>query len=290
MRSFHVSLFTIILANTFYLQAQTAEILSSQNMPLEVNETSGLALFDDLFLTHNDSGGSPKIYRFTAEGKLVDAITISEQKNTDWEDLAQDDKHLYIANTGNNLGKRKKLRILKVDRSFQAPVQAEVIRIAYANQKDFLPRKKHPFDSEALATMEDQLLLFSKDRLNLRTHIYQVPKQAGDYQLTSDLSFEVQSLITGADYDAASQTLALTAYTFEGMQYLYVAHEVDPQNLRALRFQEYIIPLSPAQIEAVKVIDANHFWVTTEAEGKGFPKLMKLSIEGSIALRTIEAN
>lgn len=290
MRSFELSLLTIILASTFFLQAQTAQILSSQNMPLEVNETSGLALFDDLFLTHNDSGGSPKVYRFTADGKMVDAITISDQKNTDWEDLAQDDNFLYIANTGNNLGKRKKLRILKVDKSFQAPVKAEVIRISYANQKDFLPRKKHPFDSEALASMEDQLLLFSKDRLNLRTHLYQVPKQAGEYQLASDLSFDVQSLITGADYDAASQTLALTAYTFEGMQYLYVAHDVDPQNLRALSFQEYIIPLNPAQIEAVKVIDANRFWVTTEAEGKGFPKLIQLSVEGMIAMRTVEAN
>lgn len=290
MRLFQLSLLTIILANTFFLQAQTAQILSSQNMPLEVNETSGLALFDDLFLTHNDSGGSPKVYRFTADGKMVDAITISDQKNTDWEDLAQDDQYLYIANTGNNLGKRKKLRILKVNKSFQAPVQAEVIRISYANQKDFLPRKKHPFDSEALASMEDQLLLFSKDRLNLRTHLYQVPKQAGEYQLASDLSFDVQSLITGADYDAASRTLALTAYTFEGMQYLYVAHDVDPQNLRALSFQEYIIPLNPAQIEAVKVIDANRFWVTTEAEGKGFPKLIQLSVEGMIAMRTVEAN
>lgn len=290
MRSFQLSLLTIILANTFFLQAQTAQILSSQNMPLEVNETSGLALFDDLFLTHNDSGGSPKVYRFTADGKMVDTITISDQKNTDWEDLAQDDQYLYIANTGNNLGKRKKLRILKVNKSFQAPVQAEVIRISYANQKDFLPRKKHPFDSEALASMEDQLLLFSKDRLNLRTHLYQVPKQAGEYQLASDLSFDVQSLITGADYDAASQTLALTAYTFEGMQYLYVAHDVDPQNLRALSFQEYIIPLNPAQIEAVKVIDANRFWVTTEAEGKGFPKLIQLSVEGMIAMRTVAAN
>lgn len=290
MRSFQLSLLTIILANTFFLQAQTAQILSSQNMPLEVNETSGLALFDDLFLTHNDSGGSPKVYRFTADGKMVDTITISDQKNTDWEDLAQDDQYLYIANTGNNLGKRKKLRILKVNKSFQAPVQAEVIRISYANQKDFLPRKKHPFDSEALASMEDQLLLFSKDRLNLRTHLYQVPKQAGEYQLASDLSFDVQSLITGADYDPASQTLALTAYTFEGMQYLYVAHDVDPQNLRALSFQEYIIPLNPAQIEAVKVIDANRFWVTTEAEGKGFPKLIQLSVEGMIAMRTVEAN
>lgn len=290
MRLFQLSFLTIILANTFFLQAQTAQILSSQNMPLEVNETSGLALFDDLFLTHNDSGGSPKVYRFTADGKMVDAITISDQKNTDWEDLAQDDQYLYIANTGNNLGKRKKLRILKVNKSFQAPVQAEVIRISYANQKDFLPRKKHPFDSEALASMEDQLLLFSKDRLNLRTHLYQVPKQAGEYQLASDLSFDVQSLITGADYDAASRTLALTAYTFEGMQYLYVAHDVDPQNLRALSFQEYIIPLNPAQIEAVKVIDANRFWVTTEAEGKGFPKLIQLSVEGMIAMRTVEAN
>lgn len=290
MRLFQLSFLTIILANTFFLQAQTAQILSSQNMPLEVNETSGLALFDDLFLTHNDSGGSPKVYRFTADGKMVDAITISDQKNTDWEDLAQDDQYLYIANTGNNLGKRKKLRILKVNKSFQAPVQAEVIRISYANQKDFLPRKKHPFDSEALASMEDQLLLFSKDRLNLRTHLYQVPKQAGEYQLASDLSFDDQSLITGADYDAASRTLALTAYTFEGMQYLYVAHDVDPQNLRALSFQEYIIPLNPAQIEAVKVIDANRFWVTTEAEGKGFPKLIQLSVEGMIAMRTVEAN
>ncbi|MGC6480116.1 MAG: hypothetical protein ACON42_07045 [Flavobacteriaceae bacterium] len=272
------------------LKAQTATIISQQDLPLKIQETSGLALFDETFITHNDSGGSPTIYQFSAQGELTGEVRIEEQKNTDWEDLAQDDNFLYIANTGNNLGKRKKLRILKVKHTFEAPVTAEVIRISYAAQENFTPRKKHPFDSEALTAAGEELLLFSKDRLNLQTDLYRISKTPGNYRLEPELSFDVQSLITGADYDADSKTLALTAYTKQGMQYLYVAQNVDLQALQGIEFQEFIIPLNPAQFEAIKVIDAEHFWVTTEAESKGFPQLLQLSITDRFPMRTIQAN
>lgn len=285
------SLFIMALMfNIGVLSAQMVEIISKQDLPQPINETSGLAEVGGLFLTHNDSGGKPNLYSFTSQGQLQDTIAIVDQKNTDWEDLAQDDQFIYIANTGNNFGKRKKLRILKLPKALEAPVKAEVIRVNYAQQQDFTPRKKHPYDSEGLTAMGDHLLMFSKDRLHLQTHLYKVPKQAGKHTIDSSIGFDVQSLVTGADYDEKSHTLALTAYSFEGIQYLYVANDVNPNQLEKIELKEFMIPQEPAQIEAIRVIDAQSFWVTSEAESKGLPYLLKISIAEKQPIRTLSAN
>ena len=42
--------------------------------------------------------------------------------------------------------------------------------------------------------------------------------------------------------------------------------------------KKYIIPVNSAQIEAVKIINKTEFWITSEGESNGEPRLFKLKL------------
>jgi hypothetical protein len=87
----------------------------------------------------------------------------------------------------------------------------------------------------------------------------------------------VNSLITGADYNATSKVLALVGYGFDEKQYLYRVKGFDPNTLNFEALEKMEIPRRKAQIEAVKVIDAQHFWVTSEeVKTYGQPELIRI--------------
>ena len=50
------------------------------------------------FITHNDSGGDPKLYYLDKKGKIVFERTLDGVKNNDWEDITKDDQFIYVAN------------------------------------------------------------------------------------------------------------------------------------------------------------------------------------------------
>ena len=111
-------LFSLILIcfgskNNICLFAQT--LVYKTQLPKKIKETSGLEFLNQDFLTHNDSGGKPVLYRLTFQGDLLEQYNIEGAENNDWEDIAQDESFIYISDSGNNKGKRKNLNILIVD-------------------------------------------------------------------------------------------------------------------------------------------------------------------------------
>ena len=48
-----------------------AEIVSTIKLPKEINETSGLEIVNNNFITHNDSGGDPVVYEFNQNGVII---------------------------------------------------------------------------------------------------------------------------------------------------------------------------------------------------------------------------
>jgi hypothetical protein len=174
-------------------------VVFATQLPKKINETSGLEYFDGQLITHNDSGDDALLYGFSKTGALLETYVVEDAENHDWEDIAMDDRYLYISDSGNNFGNRKNLKIIITD-----PVvgfeKVGVINFSYALQDDFNKRKKHPYDAEALMAVNDHLVLFSKNRAALTTELYLLPKQPGDYQLSAIKSFDAQALITGGDY------------------------------------------------------------------------------------------
>ena len=255
--------------------AQTIE--NVVELPVEIDETSGLEYFEGNFLTHNDSGGKPILYLFSEAGELLENYLIPNAKNKDWEDLTRDEDLIYISDTGNNNGSRKKLKILMVDPKKNFDLVGE-IKIKYENQENFEKRKKHPYDVEAIAALPKSLVLFSKNRKTFTTELYFIPKKEGSYSLKPKRSLPVNSLITGADYNDRLKLFALVADNKEGEQFIYTLPNFNSKKLEELQFIKHKIPVDRAQIEAIKIIDQNTFWVTSEAKGKNPPRLFKIKI------------
>tara|TARA_B100002051_G_scaffold37025_1_gene30686 strand:+ start:37 stop:885 length:849 start_codon:yes stop_codon:yes gene_type:complete len=255
-----------------------AEILISIELPKEINETSGLEIINNNFITHNDSGGDPVVYEFNQNGVIINRYNINGDsgynlENVDWEDLGADGEYLYIADTGNNFGTRKDLKLIKVDPSnnFQA---INEINISYKDQESFLPKLRHKFDAEGLTIIDDQIALFSKDRDSLNTEIYFIPNDGGP--LSSINTFNVKALITGADYDNNLGLLALISYDSDGNQYIILFPNFNPKGKNS--FKKFRIPIDKSQMESIKIINKNEFWITSEDEGSGHPTLFKIVV------------
>ena len=261
----------------------SAEIVEIVVLPKTINETSGLEILNNVFVTHNDSGGEPSLYFFNLSGEIINSIKLEKESsweiyNNDWEDISADENYIYIADTGNNFGTRDNLNIIKVkiaDFSINGKID-----IFYSDQESFFPSSKHKYDAEALLIIEDKIALFSKDRDSLNTDLYLIDDTLKEKQgLSSVANFNVNSLITGGDYDSATGILALVSYSPRGKQYLILFEDFDISNPLNNSFKKYIIPIERAQIEAVKIISEKLFWVTSEDEGLGNPYMYKLEVE-----------
>ena len=264
-------------------EIDSAEIVSKIVLPKIINETSGLEFYNNNFITHNDSGGEPSLYVFNEMGEVIETIGLNknpdfEIENNDWEDITNDNEYLFVADTGNNFGNRDNLNIIRVSKGTDFMVDG-IIEISYSDQESFFPRPKHKYDAEAIIVIEDKIALFSKDRENLNTDLYLVDKnQNGSQILTSEVSYNVNTLITGGDYDEDRNLLALVSYNSKGNQYLVLFENFKLNNLENNTFKKFKIPLEQAQIEAVKIIDEKTFWVTSEDEGIGSPFMYKIEV------------
>lgn len=189
------------------------------HLPAEINESSGLAKRHDILWTHNDSGHSATVFAMPAAGgAITQRVHLQNAVNKDWEDLAQDDHTLYVADCGNNMGDRQWLQIYKVawqdldraDNEDTVPSQLMKIRLADTEPKPNL--HAHNNDCEALTVVGDELWLFTKNWQDKHTRLYRIPKDAAMYEAQSTALFAANGLITGADYDPQTQRLALIGY------------------------------------------------------------------------------
>lgn len=197
-------------------------------LPDQVFETSGLAFFDNQLWTHNDAGNEDKIYQLdTMTGEVLNTVIIANSENTDWEDFAQDDTHLYLGDFGNNSGSRTDLSIYKFPKSQLSSgiATAEVIEFSYADQTDFtVNNNNNDYDCEAFFFYNDSLHLFSKNWVDQKTRHYVIPALPGTYVAEVRETFEVQGLITGADI-SEDGVVALLGYNLSGANFMWLCYD-----------------------------------------------------------------
>jgi hypothetical protein len=183
-----------------------------------IDESSGVQLIDGKLWTHNDGGNSPEIYSVnTKTGAILQTVIVDNAKNIDWEDITADSKYIYLEDAGNNHGTRTDLRILKIRKAdigngAVKHVKATLIKFSYADQKSFTDNKKNNFDCESLISIKDHLYIFTKDRGDLQTRVYKLPKTEGSYVVNPIDSFNSNGMITGSDYNPAINELVLIGY------------------------------------------------------------------------------
>ncbi|WP_298781976.1 hypothetical protein [uncultured Polaribacter sp.] len=190
-------------------------------MPKSLKEVSGAEVLgkSDLIWMLNDSENRPLLYAVSKNGNIERKIYINE-KNHDWEDLTSDKEgNIYIGDFGNNLNKRKNLRILKIDKKYlkTKKAKAKKIKFSYENQIKFPPKKKAMFfDAEAFFYYNNYFYIFTKSRVKNKygkTSLYKVPAKKGKHiaKLISEFEncIDLECWVTSADISADGKKVVL---------------------------------------------------------------------------------
>ena len=268
----------MIFGLTFFTKCAKKHIeIEITKISKEIDETSALEIINGNFLTLNDSGDDPLLYIFDKNGKILSKNLISGAQNRDWESLASDENFVYIGDIGNNSGNRKDLKIYITDFKFNL---IDSVNFNYKSQSKFKKKKKNKYNAEALVSFNDSLIIFSKNRKTLTTELYFLPKKPGQYSIKPRDSYNVNALITGGDYNPKIDLLALVGYSYSiKKQYLFLFKNFSYKKYKDSVHTKYAIPITNAQIEAIKIINRKTFWLTSENEGNGYPKLIKLKLK-----------
>lgn len=250
------------------------------NLPDELNETSGLEALGSELITFNDSGGEAKLYYLNQNGSIVYEREIIGASNIDWEDITLDSSFIYIADIGNNLDRRRDLSIIKVPIDKKDSSSFELIEFYYPEQVRFSTSyDSSQYDAEALISIKDSLYLFTKNKLKVLTEVYRLPKEAGTYKAEKIGIINTESIITSADYNTSTKLLAFTS-TVDFTNYsLQTIENFDINRLTNFKINTNLIPVGRSQIEAVKIINLNSFWISSEDEASSSSaRLFKLNL------------
>ena len=248
-------------ANNSSNEERIVKTVEKYTLPDILEETSGLAKLNDTLWTLNDSGNEAALYAISTKGALLDK-RYTTKTNIDWEDMTIVNGNMLVADMGNNFGTRKNLHLLEIDLSNGGATTLDSIPFHYPEQDNFDFQQDTHFDAEGIVVVENKMVVFTKNRSTLTSEVYVISPSGGP--ATKMGSFAVGSLITGADYHQESKTLALTGYRRDDNQYLYVIDNFSLSAVADANISQYDLDFNGAQIEAISIIDAKTFWVTSE--------------------------
>ena len=268
-------IFFLFTSNIIFSQLVVEDI----NLSKKLDETSGLEIINKQLVTINDSGNDPVLFYINESGNILDERKLNCCKNNDWESLAADSDYVYIADFGNNYDTRKNLSIIKIPIDKSSNENPEIINFLYPEQKKFKRiYRRSEYDAEALISFGDILLIFTKNKRKKITEIYSLPKYGGNFQAQKIGSLNTESIVTGADYDKKTNTLVLTSTINFDEYYILVVNDFSLNN-KDHKINMYEIPIGKTQVEAIKIIDENTFWITSEDESSSScARLMKIKL------------
>jgi len=227
----------------------------------ELNETSGLYCEADAMLTLNDSGNDAEVFHLGYEGSLISTEKLALD-NLDWEAISASDSYWYIADVGNNKGKRKQLSIYKVKRDALNDVTQLDLTYEGNSPERNMPYA-HDFDAEAMVMADNKLLLFSKSWRTGVSRVYEV-NESNPSQMLEPVAFieGLPGVITGADYDKSRHVYVVVGYRSDpfGNFAAFIAQltrAFEPINIWPLPTYK--------QVEGVCVDKQGKYWFTEEA-------------------------
>ena len=268
-------IFFLFTSNIIFSQLVVEDI----NLSKKLDETSGLEIINKQLVTINDSGNDPVLFYINESGNILDERKLNCCKNNDWESLAADSDYVYIADFGNNYDTRKNLSIIKIPIDKSSNETPEIINFLYPEQKKFKRiYRRSEYDAEALISFGDILLIFTKNKRKKITEIYSLPKYGGNFKAQKIGSLNTESIVTGADYDKKTNTLVLTSTINFDEYYILLINDFSLNN-KDHKINMYEIPIGKTQVEAIKIIDENTFWITSEDESSSSSaRLMKIKL------------
>lgn len=180
-----------------------------------ISESSGLASHDGRLWTLNDSRNGPYLYAIR-EGQVERKVRLRGAANIDWEAMAQDEQHLYLADCGNNGGQREWFQLYRVSWAELEAATEEVdsrhIEFRFEDAGPVAGLQAHDNDCEAIAWVEDEIWLLTKGWASGRSRLYRLDPAQPEQSLSAVEEWPVQGLITGLDYSSTRQELVLLGY------------------------------------------------------------------------------
>ena len=277
--TFILSLFSCGSSVTM-LDQNAFTVVSSADLPDELNEISSLQFRDGLFYGINDSGGEPVVYYFENKEpiRITRRLRISNATNKDWETTAESDSLLYIGDTGNNRGKRDDLKIYYIPKKYLNPtkisetVKADTIGFLYPEQEVYEDQAyDHDFDLEGMLWYNRKLHLFTKTWKSNNTAHYTLDIVKGKQPAWLVEKYDTGFMVTGADIYKISENrarLGLVGYTRNGDVFLLLS-DINPNNEEWLNKPKKQILLGKAenlgQVEGIAFTSENDLCYSAEA-------------------------
>jgi len=241
------------------------QIKSIVELPKELSETSGLFCDVDGMYSLNDSGNAPVIYRINYQGEIIERTRLP-LTNKDWEAITADASSFYIADVGNNKGKREQVEIHKVNRSNVNDITTITLKYEGNDASNNIPYA-HDFDSEAMVKHGDDLLLFSKSWKTGITHVYKVNEGEIEQTISTFASIDgLPGVVTGVDFDQHQNKFVITGYKsdpFGNFSTFMAQISKDFTLLDVWPLEQY------KQVEGICVDNNGMYWFSEEAtEGR----------------------
>lgn len=164
-----------------------------------ITESSGIVAsrqYTNVFWTHNDGGKSETLFAVDREGKTLGEFKVLGAKIDDWEDIAIDGQHrLYIADTGDNDAKRKRVAVFRVDE----PAPSSPAGVVRATQRWQLRWPNGAVDSEGLFIHGENGYLVTKVKNDRRAELYRFQLKGAESQMLDFVArLAIDSPVTGA--------------------------------------------------------------------------------------------
>lgn len=255
------------------LQEATINYIERKDLPVQIDESSGLMYWNGKLWSHNDSSGADSIYAFPSADPSQLEHYYADAPNKDWEAIDQDSEYIYIGDFGNNKAiQRTDLRIFRIKKNSllaHHPV-VDTVFFHYSNQTDFSPRSKSEnteFDCEAFIVTDDSIYLFTKQWISKNTSLYSLPKTPGSHTANYLATYPVSGLVTDAVYLKSKRILALSGYTASYLrQFIYVFYDFEENNFFKGRKYRFTLNMGlfPHQIEGLATADGAVYYVTNE--------------------------
>ncbi|RVT45870.1 hypothetical protein EMM73_11695 [Rheinheimera sediminis] len=260
-------------------------VFKAVELPAELSESSGLLCIGNEFISFNDSGGLPELYRINAEGKILQRLKLMT-KNIDWEAITTDGQFLYLADIGNNAGQRSSLYIHKIPldwRFLKQPYQPVTLEISLPQQSG-LKAHQHDFDFEALVYQQGALYLFSKSWASEKTVLYRLDPHSQQQALGVALPLQSPDfLVTDATFDSFTEQWWLVGYThpFKAIWAYLIGSGFQAQIARydaRLQLQQ-VQPLpTQGQVEGLCIDEMRQIWISEEASQQKPARLIKTGL------------
>ncbi|MDY0140277.1 MAG: HYR domain-containing protein [Bacteroidales bacterium] len=247
----------------------TVSAAVTHELPVIMEETSGLIYWNNKIWTHNDDADI-NLYSFSFDNvEDYNTYELTGTQNIDQEEISQDSNYIYIGDFGNNVsGNRTNLKILRVEKQslLDGTPIIDTIHFTYSNQTNFeaTEANKTDFDCESFIVSTDSIYLFTKQWLSQKTAVYSLSKYPGEHIANYKNDFNVAGLITGAVYNRAKRYVVLCGYSSTVQPFFYLLYDFNGNDFFSGNKRKISFSHSFHQVEGITTNNGLTFYASNE--------------------------